>query len=175
MAGLCQSGQASILTSWSSSRHVQLITCRSKRSRPCGDVAQQVVDRTSIPRGVCLRCGAAGGTGPSLDQSPDLQEGMQEQKQQTKWATATVTQNRQRATLLSCISVACMMSLLAMCSCRNVSADGCMRSLTLSIEDPVCRVAPFKLQLCCNACKNCDAVYSGQHSYVGENRGTSQR
>ncbi|DBB01404.1 TPA: hypothetical protein ACH3X1_000070 [Trebouxia sp. C0004] len=59
-----------------------------------------------------VRCDAMAGSNPELSRSPELLEGMQEQQEQTKWAIATVTQN------------------------RNVSADGCMRSLTISIDDP---------------------------------------
>ncbi len=35
-----------------------------------------------------------GGSSAELSQSPELLEGMQEQQEQTKWAIATVTQNR---------------------------------------------------------------------------------
>ncbi|KAL3136385.1 hypothetical protein ABBQ38_005642 [Trebouxia sp. C0009 RCD-2024] len=113
MQGLCTSGHPAVL---GSQRRAHLATFRSKTDKlthRCSYAAKLAIEIKRKPQRSYVRCGAAGSNRPSLDQSPNLQEGIQEQKSETKWATATVTQN------------------------RNVSADGCMRSLTLSIEDPV--------------------------------------
>ena len=100
-------------------------------------------------------CGVTDSSSPNLSQSSNLLQGMQEQQEHTKWATATVTQNRQ-AMSFAVQHQHKMASQDASCSeypyvlhCRNVSADGCMRSLTLSIEDPV-RYLP--LRKCCRDC-----------------------
>lgn len=139
MQGLCQSGHVPVLPKdYSCQRHAYLITSRSKKSysHRCGHVHEHVVDKRDSPRRICVRCGAAGSDRPSLDQSPGLMEGIQEQKEHTKWATATVTQNRHYH-LCSLKRLLSTNGLSGDLLCRNVSADGCMRSLTLSIEDPV--------------------------------------
>lgn len=95
MQGLCQTCQAPILSLRSSwHRHAQLVTLRSKHSQRCGHALKLSTDKTDRPGHACIRCGAAGSSRPSLDQSPGVLEGIQEQKEQTKWATSTVTQNR---------------------------------------------------------------------------------
>ena len=95
MQNCCQSGQAPILSLWSKwHKHAQLITFRSKHSQRGSHALRLSSGKTDRHQDVCIRCGAAGSNRPSLDQSPGLMEGIQEQKEQTKWATATVTQNR---------------------------------------------------------------------------------
>lgn len=94
MRGLCKSGHPAVLGCRGPAYLTNFRSKHDKHAHRCSRVAKQDVDNKRKPQRSCVRCEATGSNRPSLDQSPNLQEGIQEQKAETKWATATVTQNR---------------------------------------------------------------------------------
>lgn len=136
MQGLCTSGHPAVLGCQRRAHFATFCSKKDKLTHRCSYAANPDIEIKRKSQRSCVRCGAAGSNKPSLDQSPNLQEGIQEQKSETKWATATVTQNRY-SQFLSHTRMVVTSELWLDMLCRNVSADGCLRSLTLSIEDPV--------------------------------------
>ena len=99
MRGVCGPRQSPVL---GCQKHARLITLHYRRTRFYDAVdAHRTIGTTRYIQRPRTVCGAAGADKPSLDQSPGLMEGLQEQQEQTKWATATVTQNRYLCKILS--------------------------------------------------------------------------